>query len=385
MKELKIYGMKGDAYLASIGARAYGVCTGHLGELKHDSDLGYIDDLAYFAIGTGYVRALIELLDIAPNYYADNKLIKHIVDRKIERGGEDATYLHLKAQREYAIATALNKNQELSVEENNAFVKNSIRNKHSLSNKISSLHSEIIQLSMCQALVEEINNKITEYEETQKAYNEISNMPNIATVEKCFIDARNAYLEQVKNASSLEDAVICKANAHLIAKDFNLQCEEKKMGNVTKIMQIASKVKPTAESVYYLTRCEFADGAISQREYESRLMHFSDKTPRTSNFMFTIDFGYRESKEKEQREQAMHVYQSTNDVLEDDKKSRQSGSTLHDALNEYANSVGEIGNRKNEPNINNKTFEESLEFADSVLANSGNNENCDSQDAPVSE
>ncbi len=389
MKEIKTSGIKDNAYLAILSARAYGNCTGHLGGLKHDNSLGYIDDLAYFAIATGNENALVELLDIAPNYYAENKTIKEIVNNHVQRGGDYATCLHLKAQREYAIATAFNKNPELSTEENNNLVKNAIRNKHSLSNKLGSLHSEIIQLSMSQASVEQINNKITEYEETQKAYNEINKMPNIAMVEKCFIDARNAYLEQTKN-TYLEDALICKANAHIIAKDFGLQGEEKGMGAVKKAMRVSLKLNPTLAVSYYLNRCEFVDEAITQREYESRMMHVSDSTLRSANFMCALDVGYKICLRNKEKEQAMQVYQSTNDVLEDDKKARQTeGKTLHEALNEYANSVSEIGNRKNVPNINNKTFEESLEFVEDVLADSttdeSDNSNAESQDSPVSE
>ncbi len=266
-----------DIYLLASGARGY-------------NDEASIDKLKLYAIGSGTVRALIELLDIAPNLYFENKAVKKRVDSAIVECSTSASGLHLVALREYAKATELNKNPELSVEENNAFVKNAIRNKNLYPGIISSLQAEIINMGSTYCSTDDMMaEKLDELLKAQNIYEQSKRVLNGRNVEKSFLDARSAYLDEAKS-SNLADAQVSKAKAHLIDKEYCLSSEEK--GDYSLLsLSVASKISPSVEKDYFVAQCLAFDSKITESDYLRSLMNIEHEGKPSSESKREIDLG----------------------------------------------------------------------------------------------
>lgn len=273
MMEIKSQRMINNMYAAIAGARSKPNSRGVVGAMEQ-SNANYVYDLACFAIETQNPIALSELLSIAPNYYYENEAVGKIVDKVIEKEGDSAVGLHLSARREYSIATLKNSDPNLSTEENNELVKNAICKKNLYSGIKNSLQAEIAEMGQIYSGGKRMEEKIAQYDKANAIYDECCSYLNIDTVEKAFAKARNAYLKEAEGAG-IEDAMICKANAHIIRDEFNLPVQEKGVLLNTASLFIASKITNSPVLNYYLNRCEFIDKHITNCKYADRLKEIS--------------------------------------------------------------------------------------------------------------
>ncbi len=268
MREKKDKKTTNDIYLLASGARGY-------------NDEFSINKLKYYAIGTGDERALIELLDIAPNLYFENKAVQKCVDSAIKRGensgGElldSGSFWHLKALKEYADATETTSFIGVNKNKSNDFINRSVANRNVALSLVSIFTEDISKLESTNPTDPHLK---TKYSLLEDAKNEVQKYSSIAhlldKVNNAFKKARNAYLEEAKS-SGLEDAQICKAKAHLINKNFNFGLENK--GDYSLIsLTIASKINPSVEKDYYLAQCLAYDSKISESDYLRSLMRIN--------------------------------------------------------------------------------------------------------------
>lgn len=251
-----------DSYYAIAGARA-------------NSNAYNLDTLACYAVAMGDQRALVELLDIAPEYYTNNKGVKNAVDSIVWNSPASAKVMHLKALREVALVAEAQKENIAQIqagtpkelrESNGQFVKKAIANRSLYSSIISSVQAELIAEYMSsmpnEKRIEDAHNRLEDAENNYKKYN----LAGLDTVQGMLTVARDKYLEESKSAG-YTDSLISKANAHLLDKDFCLTGGEENYGLLGLV--IASKVNGNAEVDYFLNRCKHCDHHITDNKYHS--------------------------------------------------------------------------------------------------------------------
>ena len=273
-----------DIYLLASGARGY------------NNELS-LNALTYYAIGTGDERALIELLDIAPNLYFENKAVQKCVDSAIKRGensgGElldSGSFWHLKALKEYADATETTSFIGVNKNKSNNFIEKSIANRNVALNLVSIFTDDIIKLESVDPTDPYLKTKYSLLEDAKKEVEKYSSIAHLLDkVGNAFKDARSAYLDEAKSLN-LADAQVSKAKAHLIDKKYYLRKEEK--GDYSLLsLSVASKISPSLEKDYYLAQCLAYDSKISESDYLRTLMNIAHENKPSSESIAAVDVG----------------------------------------------------------------------------------------------
>ena len=266
-----------DIYLLASGARGY------------NNELS-LNALTYYAIGTGRVRALIELLDIAPNLYFENKAVKKAVDSAINRSSDYASILHLVALKEYADATETTSFIGVNKNKSNDFIERSMHNRNLTSRLISILCDDIVRLESEDFSDPQLKDKYSALEDAKKDLEKYSNIANLLNnVGIAFTRARSAYLDEAKSLNPA-DAQVSKAKAHLIDKKYNLGKEEK--GDYSLLsLSVASKICPSLEKDYFVAQCLAFDSKITESDYLRTLMNIAHENKPSRESVAAVDVG----------------------------------------------------------------------------------------------
>ncbi len=274
-----------DLYYAIAGARA-------------NSDIAYnVETLACYAVATGNKRALIELLDINPEFYTENKGVKNAVDNAVVSDATSAEIMHLKALRQVAIVADSEKETIAQIqaetpeglrESNGEFVKNAIARKNLYGDIKSKVQAEIVQEYMSsmpnEKRIEDAHNRLEDAENNYKKYN----LPGLNTIQGMLTVARDRYLAESKTAGYTA-SLISKANAHLLDKDFCLSGGEENYGLLGLV--IASKVNGNAEVDYVLNRCKLSDNHITEDKFCLYLDAMQDRYLFSPDFVESVEMG----------------------------------------------------------------------------------------------
>ena len=273
-----------DSYYAIAGARA-------------SSNAYNLDTLACYAVAMGDQRALVELLDIAPEYYTNNKGVKNAVDSIVCNSPASAKVMHLKALREVALVAEAQKETIAQIkagtpeelrESNGQFVKKAIANRSLYSSIISSVQAELIAEYMSsmpnEKRIEDAHKRLEDAENNYKKYN----LPGLNAIQGMLTVARDKYLEESKGAGYTA-SLISKANAHLLDIDYSLQGGEENYGLLALV--IASKVNGNAEVDYFLNRCKLSDNHITEDKFCSYLYAMQDRYLFSKDFVDMVETG----------------------------------------------------------------------------------------------
>ena len=274
-----------DLYCAIAGAR-----------VNSNSEL-HVSTLANYAVATCNRKGLIELLDIAPEQYTQNKGVRNAVDHAVVSDVTSAEIMHLKALRKLAIVAEEEKETIAKLqaetpedlrESNAQFVKIAIARRNLYSGIMNSLYAQVIKEEMSSKADEKRLEEFYAKLENAKNNHEKYNIPGLTTVEAMFTNSRDQYWIEAR-AAGHKESLLCQANAHLIDKDFCLPKSKDKYDLLG--LFVTAKISGDPALDYHLTRCKLCDNHITNDTFNSYLDVMHRNHEFSTNFINEVE-GY---------------------------------------------------------------------------------------------